>query len=52
MNSINLPRRGIVFEDSIDDVEMKIGVDDTVREQLLAEAVLVSYVIETCDWDV
>lgn len=45
-------RRGIVFEDSIDDVEMKIGVDDTVREQLLAEAVLVSYVIETCDWDV
>lgn len=44
-------RRGIVFEDDID-VEMKIGVDDTVREQLLAETALVSYAIETCDWDV
>jgi len=44
-------RRDIVFEDGTD-VEMRIGVDDTVREQLLAEAALVSYAIETCDWDV
>mmetsp|Transcript_24324 Transcript_24324/g.38171 ORF Transcript_24324/g.38171 Transcript_24324/m.38171 type:complete len:453 (-) Transcript_24324:551-1909(-) len=44
-------RRGIVYEDGIS-VEMKIGVEDTVREQLLAEAALVSYAIETCDWNV
>lgn len=44
-------RRGIVYEDGIS-VEMKIGVEDTVREQLLAEASLVSYAIETCDWNV
>ncbi|KAL7490635.1 hypothetical protein ACHAWT_000195 [Skeletonema menzelii] len=44
-------RKSIVHEDGTD-VKIKIGVDDTVREQLLAEAALVSYAIETCDWDV
>ena len=44
-------RKSIVYEDGIDD-KMKIGVDDSVREQLLAEAALVSYASETCDWDV
>jgi len=44
-------RRRVVFEDDIS-VGMKIGVDNNAREQLLAEAALVSYAIETCDWDV
>ena len=44
-------RRSIVFEEGAD-VELKIDVDDTVKEQLLAEAALISFALETCDWDV
>lgn len=43
-------RRDIVFEKGVSP-EKKIDVDETVREQLLAEAALVSYAFETCDWD-
>lgn len=43
-------RRDIVFEEGVKP-EKKIDVDENVREQLLAEAALVSYAIETCDWD-
>jgi hypothetical protein len=39
-----------VFEEGVSP-EKKIDVDETVREQLLAEAALVSYAFETCDWD-
>jgi hypothetical protein len=45
-------RKDIVFESDVADPEIKIDVEDTVREQLLAEAALVSYAIETCDWDI
>ena len=43
-------RRDIVFKISNEGEEDK-KVDDTTREQLLAEAALISYAIESCDAD-
>lgn len=43
-------RREIVFKNSNEGKEDK-KVDDTAREQLLAEAALISYAIESCDAD-
>lgn len=42
-------RRDIVFENSNEGEDKE--VDDTTREQLLAEAALISYAIESCDAD-
>ena len=39
-------RRDIVYDSEV------VDVDDTAREQLLAEASLISFAIETCDADI
>jgi len=47
-------RRGIVYDRGVcreDEARSMIEVDDATREQLLAEAALISYAIETCDFD-
>ena len=47
-------RRDIVFHKKCDGEEEEDAsgeVDDTIREQLLAEAALIAYTIETCDAD-
>lgn len=44
-------RRATVYKKDKDEANA-IKVDDTTREQLLAEAALISYAIETCDVDI
>lgn len=44
-------RRGIVYRNDPDGEGAAIEAKDAVREQLLAEAALISYAIETCDYD-
>jgi len=45
-------RRGIVYEKDSDERTMPIlTTDDTTKEQLLTEAALISYAIETCDFE-
>ena len=45
-------RRDIVFRKKYDvEQEEEDASDDTIREQLLAEAALIAYTIETCDAD-